>query len=471
MAFNWNWVNSSIDTLKASSSIDKGSISLTSLKTPDKGILKASEIKNSIDSANSSITQVWRTWTSTIKPILDSLPAGQRDNRWRDGRGLPSKIDALVYGIQGTTLFAFNDATGAVADGRYWHSVDSRPKTISEVLEDLWDAISDLEGTSTTPGESTDLDPVWAAIGNHYKDPLLTSASSSLDYRTGVLETIAAMSYTALFDGFSGSPLAHSIAKNIDRILKIHGISGGWQNNPDSVNHNSVVPGAHDHAYTDIKPAPLSTLEANRAATVSSLYVDVQRLRYEITRTKGSLSWNQDVASPWQTLPTYTTLSDHINFVGSGTASSTNPHGVDYTDVGADTVFSNIANYIGMPDYTSSAAPIYSSTYYITQGNPIIDALNELDTAFHTYLGGGTVVRATYEYDRSAMTEEERLTTPIVVSHNTGKKPILSVLDASPEEYVSGMYSSPLDLNIIHVSNNEFQVWTGAAVVEIIALY
>jgi hypothetical protein len=476
MTFNWSWVKTTKDTLKASASIDKGAISLTGLKTPDKGILKANEIKSSIDSANASISQVWRIWTSTIKPLLDSLPAGPRDNRWRDGRGLPQKIDALAYGIQGTTLFVFNDALSTTADGRYWHSVDMRPKTIAEAIEDIWTELSSFSGETTT-STSYDLEPLWSAIGHHYKSPSLTSLSTSLDYRAGVVETnmgqLANDIYESSVFGFGwGTPLTYSIAKNIDRILKIHGITSGWQNNPDTVNHDSVSPGAHTHTYANILPPPTASLVQDRLGTVSSLYNDILRLRYEIAQTRGGANWYSDVTSPWQTSPAKTSLGDHINFVGAGTASTTNPHAVHYTNTGASTIFGNVASYLGMPDYTSSADPSYTSVYYIVQNSSIKEAIEQLDTALHTYLGSGEVIRVTYNYDRSGMSESERETTPIIITHNTGKKPILSVLDATPvEEGSSGEYVSPVDLNVVHVSSNEFEVWTGAAIIEIIALY
>jgi hypothetical protein len=477
MTFNWSWVKQSKDTLKASASIDKGAISLSSLKTPDKGIIKANEIKSSIDSANASISQVWRTWVSTIKPVLDSLPAGPRDNRWKDGRGLPAKIDALIYGVQGSTLFVFNDATSSIADGRYWHAVDLRPKTIAESVEDLWDALSSLSSTGSG-SSSYDLEPLWAAVGHHYKDSALVSISTSLDYRTSVLETNLNQLPNDIYgnhEGFSygfGSPLNYSVAINIDRLLKLHGIIDGWQDDPDAVNHNAVVPGSHTHTYVNIQPVPSASLTQDRFSVVATLYNDILRLRYEIQQVRGSTNWYSDVVSPWQTPPQKTSLYDHINYVGSGTASATNPHAVHYTNTGASTIFSNVISYLGMPNYTPANMPNYTSTYYVTQGNSILNAINQLDTALHTYLSSGEVIRATYNYDRSSMSESERETTPIVVTHNTGKKPILSVLDATLiEEGSSGEYISPVDLNIVHISNNEFQVWTGAAILEIIALY
>jgi RecJ-like exonuclease len=71
------------------------------------------------------------------------------------------------------------------------------------------------------------------------------------------------------------------------------------------------------------------------------------------------------------------------------------------------------------------------------------------------------------------MTEEERLETPIVVTHNRQKHPLVQVLDISSsiEDYY-GQYAAPTyDVNIVHIDENQFEVWTDAEVIKIIALF
>jgi len=153
--WNWSWVATPNDTLKSSDSFDDSGGTVYTYRAANRGQLSASDISTSIDSLSTNINQQWRLWRIYIRPLLDSLPAGQRDQRWRPGTGLPYKIDALTYGIQGTTLFVFNDATSTNAYGKYWHSTDERPKTIAEALEDLWDAVADLT-PSTTASSSSD---------------------------------------------------------------------------------------------------------------------------------------------------------------------------------------------------------------------------------------------------------------------------------------------------------------------------
>ena len=133
--WNWSWVSSTSDTLKASNSIDQSGGTIFTYRAAVRGQLNATELSTSIESISTNINQQWRLWQSYVRPLLDSLPAGDRDQRWRPGIGLPAKIDALSYGIQGTTLFVFNDATSTNAYGRYWDSTDERPKTIAEAFD------------------------------------------------------------------------------------------------------------------------------------------------------------------------------------------------------------------------------------------------------------------------------------------------------------------------------------------------
>lgn len=244
--WNWSWVKVQSETNNKSNSIDQSGGVIYSYRAATRGRLSASELTTSISSISTNINQIWRLWGNNIRPILNSLPAGERDERWRIGKGLPSKIDAFAYGIQGTTLFVLNDADSIKASGRYWHVTGERPITIAEAFENVWSVINDISTPDTTSTTTdVELDPLWAAIGHRYQDSSLSSLSTSLDSRTGVLEgNIDQLSediYGAS-EGFVpwnfGIPLNFSIAQNIDYILKLHGVAAGWQNgDPAGISH------------------------------------------------------------------------------------------------------------------------------------------------------------------------------------------------------------------------------------------
>ena len=473
--WNWSWVKSRDETLKASNTVDQSGGTLYTYKAPAGGQLQAKELKASMATLSTNINHQWRLWRSHIRPILDSLPSGTRDQRWRPGRGLPDKIDALGYGIQGTTLFISNDASTAVATGRYWDEEDERPKTIAEGFEDVWTAISALEISSDAAG-SVDLTDVWLAIGNRLEPPMDTkaSASYSLDAKLSVVEGILASLEPDIYGGIGGYgygvPLEHSIAKNIDRLLKIHEVTG-WQHDPDGVGHAPMPVPTHTHLYSSVGP-PVNT-PAARGAAFANLENDLNRIRWEIARTRGSSDWQSDVISPWQGGLEYTSLGDHLYFNGAGTPSATNPHGIDYTDTGADVIFNNVANFIGMVDPSDiGEVPNYSSAYHITQGGDLVQAISELDFIIHD-LVEDQYIRRDYSYDRTHLSETEREETVITINHNVGRKPIVQVLDVSDEyeDYWGDYVSSPVEVDIIHTSVNTFQIWTGAAKIEVVAIF
>jgi hypothetical protein len=475
--FNWSWMATAAETNRASSVVSQGGGTIFSFNTPSTGAISSSDLNAFVRSVAQNLQSIRSDWRNYTHPILNSLPAGNTDARWSTaaGKGLPEKIDCFVYGIQGSTLFVFNDADATKADGRYWDSATHRPKTIAEKFEDVYEAIANVSG-ETAAGGTVDLDPLWAAIGEGYRDGSYVGAVGSLDTRTGTLETYVAQLNKDIYDPDVyptyqlGTPLKYSIADQLDAILKLHNVSGGWGANPAGVSHAGLPVAAHTHPFTDIKPPPPAAAVQARVGPYTSLENEVKRLRYEIQAVKGSSSWYSDAVSPWAPNPTVN-LQQHVNYTGSGTVSATNPHGVHYTNTGADAVFDVVRAFTGM-DSNTDATPDYAHTNYVTQNAPLETAIGELDNALYNWIGT-TVVRQDYSYDRSHLSETEREQTPVVINHGTGRKPIIHVLDVTPEEQdYWGMYGSPaVDLNVVHLDNNTVQIWTGAAVIEVIALF
>jgi len=473
--WNWSWVSAQNSTLKSSNSVDQSGGTIYAYRAATRGQLKASELSTSIDSISANINQQWTLWRVYLRPVIDSLPAGIRDQRWRPGTGLPEKIDALRFGIQGTTLFVCNDMAASTADGRYWDTATERPKTIAEALEDLWNEISNIETTSTTSSTSTDTVALWAAIGNRYQNSSLVSSASSLDRRTNVLEEYLSQLSNDIYgvdEGFTysfGMPLLYSLAKNVDELLKIHDVTG-WQSNPADVNHDALVGALPPFTYSQIAPFLSVNTSQGRVGPYSTLENEILRIRYEIAEAKGTTYYYQSATDPVTSVAG--NLATHMGYVGSGAQTSSNPHGLTYVDVGQETINTVIRSFTGMTNNTDSA-PTYTSTNYITNGNSLEVAIGKLDSALYSFVGTGPVTRWEADYDRSSMTEEERRETPILVTHNRQKYPLVQVLDitSSIENYY-GQYVAPTyDMNVVHLSEDEFEVWTDAEVVKIIALF
>lgn len=477
--FNWSWINILKETLNFSQSVNNSGGVILPLLAADRGIVSSADLRNSINSISSNTNQQWRLWQNNIRPILDSLPAGTRDTRWRSGKGLPPKIDALNYGVQGTTLFVFNDADEIKASGRYWKIEDERPITIAEALEDIWSALNDIEITDSTSEVDADLEPLWRAVGHRYQNSALTSISTSLDARTRILESNINQLTRDLYgnnEGYSwtfGSPLSFSVAQNIDYLLQIHNVTG-WQADPSDVSHDGLggEVGAHNHAYTDILPMPDVALTQARVSPNSTLYNDILRLRYELQVVKGSTNWYSDSIDPVTTEAG--SLSLHMSYVGNGTTAENNPHGLNYEDVGIDDLLDNIANFIGMTDYTTNESPNYTSTNYVTQSSNLEVAISTLDESISNAISGFVTSAYYGPFDRTGLSESQREETAITLVHNKGQNPAsVNVIDLSPEaESEEGMYSSPLiDIISDFPDSNTVRIWTSARIVSVSLIF
>lgn len=387
--WNWSWVADQKETKRASGVVHQSGGTIFSFRTPTKGALKASDLNAFSKTVAQNQQQTRSDWRTYVYPVLNSLPGGNTDLRWSTnvGQGLPSKIDCFTYGIQGTTLFVFNDADDTKADGRYWKSTEFRPKTIAECFEDVYQAVHNIE-TGINETSAVDLDPLWASIGEEYRNSTFRGSEGSLHSRTSTLESYIEQLNTDIYEPGSfayelGTPLPYSIAAMLDEILKIHEVSGGWGSDPSGVGHGSISPGAHTHPYTEIGPPPNASETQDRSVgTFTHLDNEVKRLRYEIYRTRGSSSWETDANDP--VTSSAGSLHTHMAYAGTGTVSSSNPHGIGYSQIddsgtALSSMISAIVSFTGMTSYTDSN-PTYTSHNNIGVNDSLEVAIGKLDS-------------------------------------------------------------------------------------------
>jgi hypothetical protein len=471
--FNWSWINKATETKNDSFSIKKDTGVVYTFRQASKGSISATDLNLFSVSVAENISQEKYLWNNYTRIILNSLPHGTSDKRWETavGTGLPNKIDCFKFGIQGSTLFVFNDADSSKADGWYWVDKDSRPKTIAEAIQDLRVEISNISTASST--STYDLDPLWAAIGENYRNSNMVGLSGSLDIRLSTVESYFSQLETDIYDPSIfyfglGNPPPYSLALMLDNLLKLHN-AAGFGADPSVVNHNGLPVEAHYHSFSEITPPPASNLTQDRLTFSGTLETEIKRLRYEIQMAKGSTSWYSDAIDPVSSGGLG--LKGHMDYVGTGTVSSTNPHGMSLNDIGASTILSAIVAYTGMESDTDNS-PSYNSNNYILNGDALTSAISKLDEAISTAIGSN-VVRVDYSYDRSYMSETSRDQNPITITHNMGRKPLVQVTDVSESEQdYYGQYISPdVYMNIVHVSDDEFEIWTNAATIEVVAIY
>ena len=381
--WNWSWVNAPVDTARESGAVLQDGGTVFSFRQAATGQVSSKDLNAFATSVGQNFQAIRSNFRTYTRPILNSLPAGSKDKRWSSGPGkaLPAKIDCFTYGVQGSTLFVFNDATSTKADGRYWDSTEYRPKTIAESFEDVYETLSEIS-TAISTDATIDLDPLWAAIGESYRSSSKVTSAGSLDTRVGTIETYFNRLNTDIYEpttypySIGGTSLPYSVAKMVDELLQLHNGSG-WGSDPTVINHTGVPAAAHVHPYSEIQPAlPTADIQA-RVGPYASLENDIKRLRYEIQVTRGSTSWYADVTDP--VTSTAGNLLGHMSHVGTAVAHAENPHRVHYTRTGASDVFTAIRSYTGMADNTD-VDPLYTSTNYVIQGTSLTAAISALDS-------------------------------------------------------------------------------------------
>jgi hypothetical protein len=189
------------------------------------GIDVVDQIVDQIRGVQADISQVVVEWNATAYPIFSSLPQGVSETRW----DLDDTINPWKNGLDGANVFIENDATATLAGGRYWNATESRPKTIKEVVADLWSAYNDIDiVASTASGISAE---AMAAIGIRIFDSSQTSAVGSLDElsarnRLDILQ-VARDLYDDDYDNLTGtgnpSYTNYSVRDHLAALLIAHG--------------------------------------------------------------------------------------------------------------------------------------------------------------------------------------------------------------------------------------------------------
>lgn len=478
----WNW-NTITGTKKESKRVRQSAASLTARSLPSRGSWDISKLNSIHTETLNDVVKLFSQWNTTIQPILNSLSAGGSDTRWG---GLRNEIDAIEYGLDGTTLFVFQDASPSNFDGRYWNTNDKRPYTIAEVLEDHEGRISFIEEQESSSFDSASFDDsdLWTAIG-FGKQPgsVVSSASDSLHGTQLMiqsnLEKIAKdvyginnndPSWPDYLTTWNGPVFKFGIYEYLAYITQLHGVDMTNFEDPWNVAHDTL--GAHTHPQSEIEGSGYSTL-GRGLGLPGDLEEDLKRIRYEIGFLRGTNWQSGDQDGPFEITPGDSTQSfvSHINITGSGTASSSNPHGVNYTNTGADIIFGYSAEYVGQ-DSITDVIPNYTSTNYISVGQNLTAAISSLDSQLYTLVDSTAVQRQEYTVDRSEHTEAYRASNPIIIAHNLGRKPIVQVLDLGDySEDIYGQYQSIDQFgNVVHNDNDEIEVWSDVEKVLIILI-
>jgi hypothetical protein len=109
-------------------------------------------------------------WNTEAYPVLNSLPRGSDETRWGGATNVP---DPIANGLDGDSIFVDNSAATTVDDGLFWDSTNSRPMTVKETSQDIYDIIDSLDTSLTsqivdiTSGFTSDQ---WDRLGHYIRD-------------------------------------------------------------------------------------------------------------------------------------------------------------------------------------------------------------------------------------------------------------------------------------------------------------
>ena len=255
----WNFSNTTGDN-NNSGLISENGGNVYVYKVPDRGLLSSVKLKASLNTLSSNIINQWELWRSHVKPILNSLPAGASDSRWN----LHHSTNALLYGVQGSTLLVNNDATENTSDGRYWDSSYERPKTIAESFEDLWDKVALIESTAlsiTSGSNETNLAYLGNFIGMtdpesselpSYSSTTYVTQGNSLETAIGELDSALSSFGSTLQDSYeAGNSIILSntdgsvsiTAPDSSNVVALDITNNDTTNDPNSVSITNTTSG------------------------------------------------------------------------------------------------------------------------------------------------------------------------------------------------------------------------------------
>jgi len=199
---------------------------------PSSSVGTLNQIEDQIAALQGDITQIVAEYNSEVYPVLNSLPQGGKDSRWR----LPRELSSRVRGLDGTTIFVDTTSSQTTDGGRYWNSSSLRPRTIKETLASLATEISSL--ANSLRGEIR-------AIGDGVVPPsLLAQVASNTTLAQANQANILQLAQDIYDEDFfsldgDGEPNldVYSIRDMLHAVLSLHG--GGW-NSSVALSHSGI---------------------------------------------------------------------------------------------------------------------------------------------------------------------------------------------------------------------------------------
>ena len=367
--------------------INQLSLSLIKRNVAYRGPRTSDSWNDTIDEIATDLAAITSEWNSKLHPLLAAVPDGTDD----------VNVDAFLNGLDGTQLYTDSNATSTSDNGELWSTTYSRPLTVKETIDSIKDEVesnyNDLAALiSDTAGVLTH--DQKRAIGLEIFDEdysftgiSILSRSQTNQYNVSQLAKDLYGTASVLDgDGISHFGVGGTGASVNDALTNILAMHGGTWTTDISLAHDIVD--ADVNANANIVQTKLSKSGAGAIDTFSigedpiNILGDLNVIRTVIKLSKGTSTWTDDASEPYVGAPV--TLDGHINNIGSGTASDTNPHGLNLADLGGPDLL-NIRSVLGIDE--SDTVPPYAdfpegvSLTYLTASDSVTEAIAKLDEA------------------------------------------------------------------------------------------
>ena len=371
-------------------SIKQHSLSLIRRNAPYRGPRTSDSWNDTVDEISTDLAAIISDWNTQLHPLLDSVPDGTLD----------ANIDAFVNGLDGAQLYADSNATSTSENGVYWDTINSRPRTIKEIINVVRDDVdSNYDSLAAMISESS------GALTHDQKRGIgleifsddytfggisLLSRSIANEFNTFQLsKDLYGATGTLDGDGLQNFLSGTSVSDALTNLASEHG--GTW---PATIIGDITF--SHDlvdsdiNASADIVQTKIFKSDTGASDTVNlgvdpvdTLLDDLNVARTIIRLLKGTTNWGDTISEPYGGAPI--TLEGHINDVGGGVATDLNPHGLLIGDLGGSDI-TNVRSVLGIdetdttPNYTDFP-PEGTTLAYIGVSDPIVQAIVKLDEA------------------------------------------------------------------------------------------
>lgn len=440
---------------------------------PKNGPFSTEDYSAAMEELSVDLVNVATRWNEELYPLIYALPRGSAETRWVGATNVP---DPESDGLHGDVMLTDNDATSTSDDGYFWNGTNNRPRTIKETAINLHNRIADLQ--EELEAEIADLangltGDQWARLGLYVQDGTSANAVGSVAYNADDALTKVTNMAADIYNGGTadiGSP-SNTIQDMVDALLELH--NGDWSGDI-ALNHTGITLSAQ----SDL-PNSASYAQIDRTpGTATDTQEDLNRIRYEIARTRVGAAAADGNTSQWYTDASSPVggdigdLNTHLNNVGTGSATATNPHAYARADIDdLDTEFGYNNAFTGKTAL-GSELPTYSSNNLVSDSDSLETAVGKLDA--------GCARRRQWDF-----TGHTNINNAIRITHNEGIAfPLIQVYNTD----VGGDYGVMIDENYVYeqargivttdefvsieiVNSNIFDVFTSAVNGKIIAVF